>query len=273
MNPVAVSEAREVSEHSPYAPPKRGLKASECSFYHRLDIPALKDRTGWMWDLVGDEAAYLGNFEFRGKRVLEFGPANGALTFWMEKQGAEVVAMDLSPKSTETSWDVLLREGDDLHTMRQRMSEGMTRLNNGFWYAHEYFHSKARLVHGTAYDVPREIGKFDAVTLCAILLHLRDPIRALEHALEFTRDAIIIADLVPFHLKEEEQERPLASFIPSPKRVTAHGGITWWHISPVVYKNYLDMRGFDVRSLTYGKFRTSTRPYDMFQLIAHRRSA
>jgi hypothetical protein len=144
MNPVAVSEAREVSEHSPYAPPKRGLKASECSFYHRLDIPALKDRTGWMWDLVGDEAAYLGNFEFRGKRVLEFGPANGALTFWMEKQGAEVVAMDLSPKSTETSWDVLLREGDDLHTMRQRMSEGMTRLNNGFWYAHEYFHSKAR---------------------------------------------------------------------------------------------------------------------------------
>jgi SAM-dependent methyltransferase len=250
------------------------VQLSECIFHHRLDVPALKDQTGWQWDLIGDEGAYLGNFDFSGKRVLEFGPASGALTFWMEKQGADVVAMDVSPDSTATSWDVMLREGDDIAAMRQRMSQIMERLNNGFWYAHEHFRSRARLVHGTAYDVPRAIGKFDVVTMCAILLHLRDPIRALEHALEFTRDSIIIADLVPFHLNEQERERPLASFIPSPKRITPHGGITWWHVSPVVYKMYLDMRGLDTVSLTYSKFRHTTRPYDMFQLIARwRRSS
>jgi SAM-dependent methyltransferase len=196
-----------------YATPKRGVELSDCRFYHRLDIPGLKDTRGWQWDLIGDEGAYLGNFDFRQKRVLELGAANGALTFWMEKQGADVVALDLSPDTAAISWDVMLREGDDLEAMRGRMSDIMTRLNNGFWYAHEYFKSNAKLVHGTAYDVPRDAGTFDVATLCAILLHLRDPIRALEHSLEFTRDAVIISDLVPFHLNEEERKRPLASFI------------------------------------------------------------
>ena len=47
-------------------------------------------------DLRGREDSYLGRYDFNGKRVLEFGPANGGLTFWMEQQGAEVVALDLS---------------------------------------------------------------------------------------------------------------------------------------------------------------------------------
>ncbi|MGH8647595.1 MAG: hypothetical protein ACREX4_25280 [Gammaproteobacteria bacterium] len=128
------------------------------------------------------------------------------------------------------------------------------------------------MVHGTAYDVPRSVGKFDAVTLCAILLHLLDPIRALEHAVEFTENAIIISDLVPFHLTAEEQKRPLAVFLPA-NRFTPHGGVTWWHMSPVIYRNYLEVRGFDVSEPTFGTFRHQAGPRAMYQLIARRRQS
>ncbi|MGH8647596.1 MAG: class I SAM-dependent methyltransferase [Gammaproteobacteria bacterium] len=129
-----------MNDRNPYATPRRGVLLQECAFYHRLDIPGVDT---FQWDLVGDEAAYLGNFEFSGKRVLEFGAASGALTFWMEKQGAEVVGMDLSPDVDNTSWDVLRPTGEDVDLARQRMAAGNARLNNGFWYAHEFFGSRA----------------------------------------------------------------------------------------------------------------------------------
>ena len=192
---------------SVYAEPKKGVSLQEATFYHRLDLPELQERK-WMWDLRGDESRHLGNVDFAGKRVLEFGTANGALRFWMERQGAEVVAVDLSPDVSKTSWDTLLLPDDDPTEVNKRMASGVQRLNNGFWYAHERLESKARLVHGTAYQVPKEIGKFDVVTLCAILLHLRDPIGALANALQFTRNTIIIADMIPSGFTAEELKRP-----------------------------------------------------------------
>jgi hypothetical protein len=230
----------------------------------------VKDAANFDWDLIGAEADWLGNFDFSGKRVLEFGAASGGLTFWMERQGAEVVAIDLSPDPSKTSWDVLLPEGEDIDLIRRRMAAGVARLNNGFWYAHEFFGSRARMVHATAYQVPRSIGRFDAVTLGGILLHLRDPIGALEHALEFTDDAVIISDLAPFHLSAEERERPLAVFFPS-RRVAPHGGVTWWHMSPAVYCVYLETRGFDVSAPVYRPFRHRVKSFECFQLVARRR--
>lgn len=254
----------------PYAVPKRGVRLEQCSFYHRLDIPGVKELDHFGMDLIGDEAAYLGNFDFSGKRVLEFGAASGGLTFWIEQQGADIVAMDLSPDVDKTSWDIFLPAGVDVDRTRKQMAAGIARLNNGFWYAHEYFGSRARLVHGSAYNVPRSIGKFDAVTLCAILLHLRDPIGALEHALEFTNDALIIADLVPFDLSAEERERALAVFFPR-YRFTEHGGVTWWHMSPAVYRTYLETRGFEVSKPMSGFFRARWGRVECFQLVARRR--
>lgn len=255
---------------SVYAEPVLGLQPSDCAFYHRLPFPETRD-CPWQWDLVGREGEYLGGFEFSGKRVLEFGAANGILTAYMESQGAELVATDLSPDISKTSWDVLWREGMDPAVVETAMADGIKGINNGFWYVHERSGLSAKLVHGTAYETPREIGRFDVVTMCAILLHLRDPLRAIENALQFTDDVIIIADLMPFALSEKEAARPLAMFMPSPDRVPAHGGVTWWHISPEMYKRYLDLRGFDVVSETYDSFQHVSREYPMFQLIAKRR--
>ena len=258
-----------MDDSHPFAEPKRGLRLEDCAFYHRLDIPGVRDRQDLPWDFTGEEAEYLANFDFSGKRVLEFGAASGGLTFWMEKQGAEVVAVDLSPDAGQTSWDILLPPGEDIETVRKRMAAGIARLNNGFWYAHEYFRSRARMVHATAYNVPRGIGKFDVITLCAILPHLRDPIGALEHAIEFTEDAVVISDLAPVNLSREERWRPLADFFPS-RRVAPHGGVTWWQMSPWVYRVYLEARGFEVADPIYRWFRHQLGLRECFQLVARR---
>lgn len=253
----------------PYVEPKRSVRAEEAAFYHRLDFPEL-DNCEWRWDLRGQEAAYLGNFVFAGKRVLEIGTANGALCFWMENQGAEVVAVDLCPDVTKTSWDTLLMPDDDPATVSVRMARGIQQLNNGFWYAHEKLGSKARLVHATAYSIPKEVGTFDVVTLCAVLQHLRDPLGALEKAIQFTREAVIITDQMPSHLTKEELQRPLAYFHPKASDRTRHGGWTWWHITPEVYFRYLKLRGFKIASYSSANYHQVSGLREMFTIVAKR---
>ena len=256
-------------EIGPYVEPKRGIHLQDTTFYHLLDLPGLRERP-WGWDLRGDEAAYLGKYNFAGKRVLEFGPASGGLTFWMERQRAEIVAVDLSPDIDKTSWDLLILPEDDVAQMKAAQIRGNQRLTNGFWYVHEQFNSNAKLVYGTAYRVPTEIGRFDVVTLCSVLEHLRDPIGALENALNFTDNAIIITNIAPHFISKDLQKLPLAYFMPDRARRHPHGGWDWWHFSPEVYVRYLDLKGFKIISNTTHSYKRFDGPQKVFTIVAER---
>jgi SAM-dependent methyltransferase len=255
----------------PYAEAKRGVHPRDVAIYHRTNLPELQDKK-WVWDLRGREALYLGCYDFSGKRVLEFGAANGGLTFWMEQQGAEVVGVDLSPDIARTSWDVLVGPEDNIAEMNRVMSNGIERLNNGFWYGHEKLGSQAKLLHATAYELPDGIGRFDVVTLCAILLHLRDPMGALENAISFTEKAIIINDAVPHFIPKEVQHLPLAYFMPDKSRRRPHGGWTWWHITPEVYLHYLALKGFNVISNKTSFYEHASGTRELFTIVAERAS-
>ena len=54
-----------------------------------MDLPGLK-KVGKGWDLRKTIDAYLGHFDFRGKRALDVGTASGFLTFEMERRGSGV---------------------------------------------------------------------------------------------------------------------------------------------------------------------------------------
>ena len=56
------------------------------------------------WDLRANVGSYLGGCNFQGQRVLDVGAASGLLTFFAEKNGANVVSYDLSEHH---SWDVV----------------------------------------------------------------------------------------------------------------------------------------------------------------------
>jgi SAM-dependent methyltransferase len=175
---------------SVYAPPRRVTRVEDCFFYHTQDVPGYGTIQG-PWDLRGRVDEYLGGVNLSGKRVLEMGTASGFLCMEMEKRGAEVVAYDLSE---DFDGDVVPFGGGESEAEVANRRAFNRQLNNGFWLVHGAHESAAKVVYGTIYDVPAEIGEVDVATFGCILLHVRDPYRALASAARLVRDTIIVTD-------------------------------------------------------------------------------
>ena len=245
------------SDH-PYAPVRHVTDPVDCYFYHREELPGL-GMVGSEWDLREVKDAYLGGVSFAGRRVLEMGTASGYLCRHMEARGAEVVSFDLSP---EGSWDLVPFAGLDVAFARAEMKRHIHRINNGWWLAHRLSASRARVVYGNAYDVPAAIGPVDIATFGAILLHLRDPFRALESALRLTRETVVVTEVHP----EQPAGSALGSavpprsprpahpgaifFLPDPQATDPLAGTTWWSLPPEAICRFLGVLGFGRTQVT-----------------------
>jgi SAM-dependent methyltransferase len=247
-----------------YARPATGLSSASCHFYHVMEIPG-HGMVGGDWDLRGREDAYLGGVDLAGRRVLEIGPASGFLTFWMESQGADVVGVELAP---DAEWDFVPNARLDLDRIRTDRRAIMERLRNGYWFAHERFGSTAKVHHGSVYDLPPELGRFDLAVLGSVLLHLRDPLRALEQCAR-RADRIVVTDA---HFPE--LDGPLARLEPAPDSDTWD---TWWRMSPELVVRFLAVLGLDDANVTFHEQRHvadgHVYPIPMFTVVAGRRSA
>ena len=114
--------------------------------------------------------------DLSGRRALDVGTFDGFWAFELERRGAEVVAIDVdSLESAE--WPPLSRA----RLEREATSLGIE-LGTGFRLAAECIGSNARRVVCPVYDLEPEAigGPVDLAFSGAILLHLRDPVRALE---------------------------------------------------------------------------------------------
>lgn len=256
---------------SVYAPPVDVNDRGACNWYHTMEIPGEGVIEG-QYDFRTGANDYLGNVDFKGKRVLEIGPATGFFTFYMEKLGADVVSVDLSPTD---EWDVVpfARNGqkafDDF--MRQRVDNAKT-LSNTWWYCHKRFNSKAKRVLTPVYNVPAAIGSCDIVTFCAVLLHFRDPFLALERALRLCTDQVIITDL---DYKESRftlrRKVPQLGFVPDPKRQIPYD--LWWRVSPEAVKAIIQVLGFKVEQETHHKQPKLGRMVPFYTIVAKRTHA
>lgn len=268
-----------------YASPRTVTDLADCYFYHSMDIPGHGEVTG-EWDLRGDEYRYLGGVDLAGKRVLELGAASGFLTVHMERQGAEVVAYDLSE---EHSWDVVPFAGADVERYDQRRRDHLRKINNGFWLNHAANGLSAKLVHGTVYTVPAEIGEVDVATFASILLHLRDPFLALQTSLRLVTDTVIVTDVYPaseYHrvadlvdapdpaertltpLPDAALGEPKATFLPQHwDRAYAD---TWWHMAPAAIQRYLGVLGFEKTEVTYHHALAGGRRVLLYTVVGHR---
>jgi 2-polyprenyl-3-methyl-5-hydroxy-6-metoxy-1,4-benzoquinol methylase len=65
-----------------YSVPREINNIKDCYFYHTIDLPVVGTVRG-NWDLRKHIKDYLGNVEFKDKRVLDVGCANGALSFYI----------------------------------------------------------------------------------------------------------------------------------------------------------------------------------------------
>ncbi len=234
---------------SPFAEPRLVTDLALCDFYHSMDIPGYGPVQG-MWDLRRDPDAYLGRVDFRGKRVLEVGTASGFLCFQMEKRGAEVVAYDLCE---DYDWDIVPFAGSDQEAFQAERKQHIRRLNDGYWLAHRAFGSQARVVYGTVYAIPEAIDEVDIAIFGSVLLHLRDPILALQNALRLTRETVVVTELMwrhPLLVRLLGALRgPYMAFLPDYRAGLPNE--TWWLFSPSIMQQILGMFGFEQTTTTY----------------------
>jgi hypothetical protein len=253
------------TNHNLWAMPQEITDINKCYFYHTMDIPGYGLRKG-QWDLRAGIRQYLGNTEFKGKRVFEIGTASGFICFYMEKQGAEVVAYDLSENE---AWDVVPYAGYDYEQEITMRKKEIKKLNNSFWLAHKAYKSRAKMVYGTVYNIPEAVGMYDIATLSSILLHLRDPFRALQGVARHTKKMIIITE--PFF--SPMIVPPLGnlfntSFLPDAKKMLPKDG--WWALSPKMIKKFIAVLGFEKTKTNIHLQKYFGRNKPMFTIVGYR---
>jgi hypothetical protein len=236
-----------------------------------MTIPGHGEVSG-EWDLRGREREYLGRIDLAGKSVLEIGTASGHLCFWMEKQGADVTGYDLSE---EQEWDIVPYHDYDYTEHIARRKEHIRRLNNSWWYAHERFGSRARVVYGSVYEISPELGRFDVVTMGSILLHLRDPFLALQKAASVARDTMVITDLLMLSFDQAAAtvlgNGRLVRFMPD--AATGSPYETWWGVSPHFIAEAVQVLGFRDIHLSVHRQKHVSGEKDLYTIVARRGSA
>ena len=249
-----------------YAVPRTVTALEECFFYHTMEVPGFGIVEG-QWDLRGGVEDYLGRVDFRGKRVLDVGAANGFLSFQMEARGAEVVGYDLDEHS---SWDVVPFSRHDHPQSEADRRQHLRQLNNAYWLCHRALASRARMVYGSVYDIPDALGEFDVTVLGSVLLHVRDPFRALHSALRHTRETAIVTE--PLWGARSRLLWRLAGasmrFLPDHRKGAPVE--TWWVLPPALVQRFLGVLGFERTVTRYHRqpFRGSDRL--LYTIVAHR---
>jgi tRNA (mo5U34)-methyltransferase len=201
-------------------------------WYHTLDLGHGVITPGWL-----DHRAVVGKVplpgSLAGRRCLDVGTFNGFWAFEMERRGAaEVVAVDvLDPRR----WD--WPAGSDAATVEaigRRMAHG-----EGFEIARAALSSGVRRVQRSVYDLDRrELGRFDLAYVGSLLVHLRDPVGALERVRAVAAEVVVV-DGVDLVQTLRHPRTPLA-------RLDGRGRPWWWYPNLAGLARLVEAAGFAV---------------------------
>jgi len=156
--------------------PERDSDLSAISWYHAIELPDGRVTPG-MYDLRGALRSIPFPASLEGMRCLDVGTADGFWAFEMERRGAaEVVAVDVVDASRR---DFPWMPGERQVVLSRSMA---------FSTAHRLIGSSIQHRDLSAYELdPAALGQFDFVFIGDLLLHLRDPVRALAGAASVLR--------------------------------------------------------------------------------------
>jgi tRNA (mo5U34)-methyltransferase len=175
--------------------------------------------------------------DVRGKRCLDVGTSDGFLAFELERRGAsEVVATDIGEHE---HWDFEAHVGA-LGPEYLRAVAGPT-MSEGFRVAHELLNSTVTLQQSSVYELDQDkLGEFDVVVCGSLLLHLRDPLRALQAIRSVCRGQFLSTDQVDLLRSVLARERPLI-------RLDGTSGVTqWWIPNAAGHRQMLRAAGFQI---------------------------
>ncbi|MDX6658571.1 MAG: tRNA (mo5U34)-methyltransferase [Solirubrobacteraceae bacterium] len=221
-------------------------------WYHTLEVAPGVVTPGWF-----DVRPALARIPFpdvRGKRCLDIGTYDGFFAFELERRGAaEVVATDISDHA-HWDWPPDMRAaGPDRLAAIAGPEKGL-----GFRIAKELLASEVQRVECSIYDLsPDRVGTFDVVVCGSLLLHLRDPLRALEAVRSVCDGVFLSAEEIRLGLSLLTRGRPVAE-------LNGSGELgQWWVPTAAGHEQMVFAAGFEVVQ--------RTRPYCIALGPAHPR--
>jgi len=187
------------------------------TWYHTIDLP--DGPTPGYFDTRAAPDGVPWPAQLKGGRCLDVGTFDGFWAFEMERRGAaEVVACDLDdPRQLDWSFD-------DEEAGPAAIEAWGSERGPGFARAAAALGSRVRRVARSAYDLdPDQDGAFDVVFCGSLLLHLRDPVRALSAMRSVCRGVLVLVEAVDPRLEVVARRIPAARLRPERDE--------WWRVN------------------------------------------
>lgn len=153
------------------------------------------------------------------QRCLDIATFDGFWAFEMESRGAdEVIALDILDP---LAWDWPVGASPETVDAMERRKEG----GRGFRIAKAALGSKVEHLERSVYDLdPADVGEFDFVYLGSLLMHLRDPVRAVEAVRGVCRGDLLVVDNIDQFLGVLHPRRAVAE-------LDGIGRPWWWRFN------------------------------------------
>lgn len=223
-------------KHHDHEPDVRAEKVSDLYWYHVIELGNEVVTPGFV-----DHRPYLALHglpeSLVGKRCLDVATFDGFWAFEMERRGAsDVIGIDLHSRA-DSDFPQNWRK-EFLSIVPDHVK------GEGFTYAKRALKSKVKRRVLSVYELsPERVGTFDFLFMSDLLLHLRDPFRALENLWTVTRPGgtAIIAEAYDVELEASGQA--LATRF----RVVLddYSGCYWWSHSVSALKNMIHSARFE----------------------------
>lgn len=203
------------------------------SWYHTIDLGHGLVTPGWF-----DTRALARQLPFPerldGQRCLDIGTFDGFWAFEMEARGAsEVVATDVLDPS-DWDWPAAASEAPR-RQIGERHEGGV-----GFEVAAATLRSNVHHEACNVYDLdPDTTGTFDFVYLGSLLVHLRDPVGALERVRGVCRGRLLLTGTIDPALTLRSPRKPLA-------RLDGRGRPWWWTANMAGVVRMVEAAGFEL---------------------------
>jgi tRNA (mo5U34)-methyltransferase len=222
---------------------ERGIAEHEF-WYHTIDVADGVTTPGW-FDLrhALDRLPWP---DVKGKRCLDIGTFDGFFAFELERRGAaEVLAVDIEDHRL-WDWPADARPGA-VDIDRDVAFRGPPK-GAGFRLLAEAMDSSVEWRPISIYDLdPTTVGRFDVVVCGSLLLHLRDPVRALEAVHSVCDGWLLSSEQIELSTTLLTRRRPLFRLDGSGKNCQ------WWLANGAGHERLLWSGGFavDARSRPY----------------------
>lgn len=174
-----------------------------------------------------------------GKRCLDVGTWDGFWAFEMERRGADsVTAIDIEDPRR---WDWPAQSqfgaaGRDRLAYLEQFKSGAA----SFGLAREALGSSVERVDCSVYDLDPDVhGTFDFVFLGSLLLHLRDPVRALDRVRSVCSGEAVFADTIELIPSITRPRTPTA-------RLEGMDQSWWWQPNAAAFRRMVRSAGFEI---------------------------